>query len=362
MFYPVYAETDSVLGTLKIAAVQGAYAAVCERAKPLEDLRSDPHGFETLSQRFQEGPLTTFIVARKPDGSTITSGDLAPQAAIKRVTDAHLPGRDFIGEENVNAEADLARWKEGGRKKPAVLCDPVDGTGNFVKSKSDAPARWAVLLAHTAQGKTTHSAVYVSDAKDSPAGLHGKVYLADDKGVARRFSVMTKPHPQGMLEPYQIVFKDAKSLDATRRRDVASNTSVRFGQFFARPEEHGEKYSAAAFRSITQRDSLEESEKVTCAGADMMRLTDTAEKGGISMYAHGYHMPWDTAAPVHILSTIGLPVVERATGGYASAVVAGVDAEAAKAMDQRMTEYYGEQSVPVIASANVGGPEKGWRK
>lgn len=82
---------------------------------------------------------------RKADNSPVTLGDLAVQARLEAFIGNATPDWPFIGEENAHI------WIESGAELPSIfwLCDPIDGTQDYVSGGSE----YAINLALIKDGK-----------------------------------------------------------------------------------------------------------------------------------------------------------------------------------------------------------------
>ena len=87
-----------------------------------------------------------FTVDRKPDGSPVTSADLAVDAFLRERFSLELPGDCLLTEESPDDPGRLKRRR-------VWIMDPIDGTANFIAGRPD----FGILVALCVDGQAIES-------------------------------------------------------------------------------------------------------------------------------------------------------------------------------------------------------------
>lgn len=295
---------------------------------------------EELRGEFMRGNREHFMVARKDDGSSVTSADLAAHEAI--AAQARRAGVSLLSEESATLTGDLTHWQDTNKAGVYWVADPVDGTSNLIRSKKTGEMKpqqsWAVSIGRQDHGVDTHGVIYVASPKDSAAnGLHGQLYISDGKDMARMKVKEDGLRHENRAVPYP---------DRTQVSLV--------GGFLPMPGDKADingKYSSSAASRI--RDPIaDEKEDVTCACADMMRVANRSA----SLYAHGAHYPWDIAAAAPILKAADVHFIERQSPcSPLTMLVAGHDPARVIDTNESLRAYYGFAS-EMVDTGNLTNP------
>jgi 3'(2'), 5'-bisphosphate nucleotidase len=123
---------------------------------------------------------------RKDDGSPVTDADCAAEEHIIAGIERIYPGTPIIAEES--------SLQDGGPKIPAgdfFLVDPLDGTKEFIKGKSD----FTVNIAIARNGKPSIGVVVAPARNELFSGAAGKAFhcrLAQDGKINERRQIATR--------------------------------------------------------------------------------------------------------------------------------------------------------------------------
>lgn len=226
----------------------------------------------------------------KPDGSLATDADVASENLIRGVLHEMAPTVYFLGEESAN----LLPWVESGKQGSSWVVDPIDGTSNFVKRRGP----WAVSIALQEDGVTQAACVFVCNP-GTDDNVTGTLYCGAEGGEQPLYRVEIK---QGNPSASPSAIHDQHTTPA----DV-----MRIGKFiqdfdngkYVHGGEHSGHMLAALKNAIGNPDATY---PVQCACADMLSLLDNRT----SVYAHGIHAPWDSAAAAYLLMRAGVYVME----------------------------------------------------
>lgn len=196
----------------------------------------------------------------KADGSPCTQADLASQDRIVAELVRLFPRVTIVAEENETQD----RAPEG----DFILCDPLDGTRDFVAGRCE----YSVNLAYVSAGRPIAGAIV------TPAG--GEVWLAGD----------TARH--GMLTPEALARGEIAELHRIQTRRAPTEGLVAFAS-----RSHGSALTDAALAALPLSEV-----KRSGSAVKMCRI---AEGNGDVYPRFSPTMEWDTAAGQAILNAAG---------------------------------------------------------
>lgn len=278
---------NSPLEKVKSAVLEAAFAAAAERGKPQKEV-----DFPALEK--MHGESEHFLVARKRDGSIVTSGDLRSQ----RLLEQRLPPlatAQFLGEESNVRDAGALLEKEN-----CWVVDPVDGTRNYREDGRE----WGVTVALTKAGKPELAVVYVADDLES-----GTLYWAErGQGAYRQPVRGGKPTAEAeKITHDNQLYHNQFPVPKPMLLGLFPQDYLH-GQYDG-ARRHGPVHDVMenAMRHATGREKVN---SVSCACADALKVLS----GEFAAYAHGVHYPWDDMAVSLVLEEGGVPVHTKTMG------------------------------------------------
>jgi len=154
-------------------------------SEDLDLLRETAHEAGRLALRLQEGELQVW---RKPEGSPVTSADLAVDRLLKDRLTAARPNYGWLSEETVD---DRSRFRPG----RLFMVDPIDGTVAYMKGRP----WWSVSLAVVEDGRALAGVIYAAGLEETyEAERGGGAFL---NGAAIRASGCADLESCAMLSP-----------------------------------------------------------------------------------------------------------------------------------------------------------------
>lgn len=117
-------------------------------------------------------------VREKAPGDFVTVADRAAEEHLGRLLTSALPGSAVVGEEAVAYDQGILRLLDGDR--PVWVIDPIDGTKNFVKGRTD----FATLVALLHRGQIVASWTYGPATGRTGTALAGHGAFIDGERAA----------------------------------------------------------------------------------------------------------------------------------------------------------------------------------
>ena len=239
----------------------------------------------------ETSPTEKFWVKQKPDGSSLTSMDIAANKLFVERLRILSPDKDAVGiisEENNNDE----NLNEA--KKISAWCvDPLDNTGAYKRGESN----WSVTIGFTVEGVPTGGVVfYPRQGRLFFTGDDGKSYFRNSKGLCTE--LMTTPKEKVDLLSGTSVVTIALDPDlngsATPITIQAKSETVTLKTVQKR-EEHTDRYWTIA---LPRQDLVKEEHEALLGGNDI------AEFGN-------HYYAWDIIAPAAIVARADVMYLNR---------------------------------------------------